>query len=98
MPGESNLAIWTFLRILLISIINFTGCHNNVSDNSFLLLPRYFNEKAEMTNDNRQRIEVKCTINCYQHWDFPHNLKKNNNKYDIYEDLILAQYLCFRMY
>ena len=51
-----------------------------------------------MANDNRQRIEVKRATNCYQHWDFPHNLKENNNTYDIYEDLIFAQYLCFRMY
>ena len=73
---------------ILTSIINISGC-NSVSGNSFLLLSMYFSEKAEMTNDNRQRIEVKCAINCYQHWDFPHNLeKKKGNEYSIYKDLI----------
>lgn len=60
---------------ILTSIINISG-YNSVSGNSFLLLSTYFSEKAEMINDNRQRVEVKFDINCYQHWDFPHNLEE----------------------
>ena len=51
---------------ILTSIINISG-YNSVSGNSFLLLSTYFSEKAEMINDNRQRVEVKFDINCYQH-------------------------------
>lgn len=83
---------------ILTSIINFTGCHNKVSGNSFLLLPVYFNEKVGMTNDNRAGIAIKFAINFHQHGDWPHNLGKNDNKYDIYEDLIFSQYVCFKMY
>lgn len=54
---------------VLNSITNFTGCHNNMSGNLFLLLPTYLNEKAEMTNDNTPGIEIKYAINCYQHGD-----------------------------
>lgn len=61
---------------ILTSITNFTGYHGNVSGNSFLLLPIYFNEKAKMTNDNRPGIEVKCVITYHQHGDWLHNFGK----------------------
>lgn len=61
---------------ILTSITNFAGYCGNLSGDSFLLLPIYFNEKAEMTNDNRPGTEVKCVITCHQYGDGLHNLGK----------------------
>lgn len=82
---------------ILTSITNFTGHYGNVSGNSFLLLPIYFNEKAEMTNDNTRGIEVKCVKTCHQHGDWLRNLGKAIITNSIYRDLF-AQYLFFKMY
>lgn len=62
MACESDLAMWTS-EYILTSITNFTGYHGDVSGNS--LFPIYFNEKAEMTNDNRPGIEIKYVITCH---------------------------------